>query len=57
MQTKGESVADNDLWMASCVVRHSIPLVSNNRKHFDKVPDLNLISEEPAIEERPNADL
>lgn len=39
---------DNDLWIAACAVRHSIPLISNNRKHFEDIPDLVLISEAPA---------
>jgi tRNA(fMet)-specific endonuclease VapC len=45
------SVADNDLWIAACAVRHSIPLVTNNRKHFDKIPGLIVISEAPVIQE------
>jgi PIN domain len=40
-------VSDNDLWIAACAVRHSIPLISNNRKHFERIPDLHLISESP----------
>lgn len=44
---KGLCVADNDLWIAACAVRHSIPLVSNNRKHFEKILELILISEAP----------
>jgi hypothetical protein len=28
-------------------VRHSVPLVSNNRTHFEHVPGLVLISEAP----------
>jgi hypothetical protein len=41
-------VAANDLWIASCAIRHAIPLISNNRKHFEKIPGLTLISETPA---------
>ena len=36
VQSKGFGVADNDLWIAACAIRHSIPLISNNRKHFEK---------------------
>src|SRR5579863_6724660 len=43
----GRVVADNDLWIAACAVRHKLPLISNNRKHFQVVPELNLISEAP----------
>jgi hypothetical protein len=45
---KGVVVGTNDLWIASCAIRHVIPLVSNNRKHFEKIPGLKLISETPA---------
>jgi predicted nucleic acid-binding protein len=40
-------LADNDLWIAALAVRHSVPLVSNNRTHFQRVPGLVLISEAP----------
>src|SRR6266446_8452431 len=35
----------NDLWIATCAIRHSIPLVTHNRKHFDGIPRLVLISQ------------
>lgn len=47
----GRVVADNDLWIASCAVRHKLPLISNNRKHFQVIPELTLISEAPVIAE------
>jgi len=47
----GKVVADNDLWIAACAVRHSIRLISNNRAHFEKIPDLVLISEAPVVKE------
>jgi predicted nucleic acid-binding protein len=47
----GKTVADNDLWIAACAIRHSIPLVSNNRSHFSGIPDLVLISEAPIVAE------
>ncbi|HEY6347786.1 MAG TPA: PIN domain-containing protein [Candidatus Angelobacter sp.] len=43
----GQILADNDLWIAALAVRHSVPLVSNNRAHFNRVPGLVLISEAP----------
>jgi hypothetical protein len=42
-------VADNDLWIAATAVRHSIPLISHNRKHYDDIPDLVFISETPKV--------
>lgn len=47
----GNSVADNDLWIAACAVRHSLQLVSHNRKHFANVPWLALISEAEVVKE------
>jgi predicted nucleic acid-binding protein len=44
----GVVVAANDLWIAASAIRHSIPLVTNNRKHFERIPGLNLISESPS---------
>jgi tRNA(fMet)-specific endonuclease VapC len=41
----GMNVAANDLWIAACSLRHNIPLITNNRKHFERIPNLNLISE------------
>jgi tRNA(fMet)-specific endonuclease VapC len=48
LREAGIVVADNDLWIAACALRHSIPLISNNRKHFEKMPGLDLISLTPA---------
>ncbi len=41
------SVFQNDLWIAACAVRHNLPLITNNRKHFEGIPSLNMISEAP----------
>lgn len=51
MAAKGQLISANDLWIAACAVRHSIPLVSNNRKHFELVPGLILRSEAQAMSE------
>lgn len=41
-------VPPNDLWIAACAVRHSLTLVTNNRRHFDYIPGLAIISEAPS---------
>ena len=46
VQESGKPVSDNDLWIAACAIRHGIPLVSHNRKHFAHIPGLVLISEQ-----------
>jgi predicted nucleic acid-binding protein len=40
-------VPTNDLWIAACAVRHSLTLVTNNRRHFRDIPGLTIISEAP----------
>jgi len=47
LRRQGRALADNDLWIAALAVRHSVPLVSNNLAHFERVPGLVLISEAP----------
>jgi tRNA(fMet)-specific endonuclease VapC len=47
LRRQGQVLADNDLWIAALAVRHSVPLISNNRAHFARVPGLVLISEAP----------
>jgi tRNA(fMet)-specific endonuclease VapC len=42
-------VGSNDLWIAACAVRHSLKLVTNNRKDFSDVPGLVIICEAPAM--------
>ena len=43
---KGRTISDNDLWIAACAIRHSVPLVTHNRKHFEDVKALIVISEQ-----------
>ena len=50
-RSKGRVVADNDLWIACCAIRHSIPLVTNNWKHFKEIPGLVVKSEVQAMRE------
>jgi predicted nucleic acid-binding protein len=40
-------IAPNDLWIAACALRHSLTLITNNRKHFCDIPGLSIISEAP----------
>jgi predicted nucleic acid-binding protein len=44
LSLEGRLVPANDLWIATCAIRHSIPLVTHNRKHFEGIPRLNIIS-------------
>jgi tRNA(fMet)-specific endonuclease VapC len=44
-------IASNDLWIAACARRHGIPVISNNRRHFESVPGITLISEAPILKQ------
>jgi predicted nucleic acid-binding protein len=41
----GRSVPDNDLWIATCAIRHGVPLITHNFKHFNGIPRLKIVSE------------
>jgi len=41
----GRAVPANDLWIATCAIRHTIPLVTHNVRHFENIPGLQVISE------------
>lgn len=40
----GANDHSNDLWIATTAIFHDAPLLSHNRKHFDGLPGLDLIS-------------
>ena len=42
----GLNASDADAWIAATALRHDLPLVSHNKKHFENIPNLNLIAEE-----------
>jgi predicted nucleic acid-binding protein len=42
---KGHPIASSDAWIAAAALRHGIPLVTHNRKHYLNVPSLTVISE------------
>jgi tRNA(fMet)-specific endonuclease VapC len=41
----GHPIDPGDAWIAASALRHGIPLVTHNRKHFEHVPGLVVISE------------
>ena len=43
----GRSIAPNDAWVAACALRHTVPLVTHNARHFEKVPGLRVVTERP----------
>ena len=44
-QRAGQSITPNDAWIAACALRHGVPLVTHNAKHFQNVEDLEIITE------------
>ena len=45
LMTIGSVIPANDLWIASCALRHSLPLITHNFKDFEGIPGLTLITE------------
>ena len=43
LERKGEYIGMNDCLIAGIALTHNLPLVTRNRKHFGRVPDLKLI--------------
>ena len=43
---KGRKIELNDAWIAACAVRHGIPLVTHNAKHFAAIDALDVVSEQ-----------
>ena len=44
-QRIGNSMATNDAWIAACAVRHGVPLVTHNARHFKDLISLKIITE------------
>ena len=42
---KGYPVNLGDAWIAATALRHGLPLVTHNRKHFERIPGLAVVSE------------
>ena len=47
LMRKQRTAAPNDLWIAASAIRYSLPLVTNNRRHFAAISGLRIISEAP----------
>jgi len=46
-EKQGKPVEPNDAWIAACAVRHNVPLVTHNAKHFKNIQGLQVITEPP----------
>ncbi len=43
MSVPGKPIAVSDAWIAAAALRHSIPLLTHNRKHFEQISGLILL--------------
>ena len=44
LRTSGTTISDFDLLIGSTALRHNLSLLTNNRRHFERIQDLNIIS-------------
>ncbi len=44
-ERKGRPISVADAWIAACALRFDAPLVTHNRKDFEAISDLQIISE------------
>ncbi|MGH7215352.1 MAG: type II toxin-antitoxin system VapC family toxin [Tepidisphaeraceae bacterium] len=42
---KGRPIEPSDAWIAAAALRHGLPLVTHNRRHFEHISGLTVISE------------
>lgn len=43
----GVPMEPGDAWIAATALRHGLPLVTHNRRHFENIPGLQIVSESP----------
>jgi tRNA(fMet)-specific endonuclease VapC len=44
LRASGQAIGENDVWIAATALHHRLALVTNNSQHFQRVPDLRVIS-------------
>jgi tRNA(fMet)-specific endonuclease VapC len=42
----GRPISENDAWIAACALRHGASLITHNRRDFETIPGLHIISVE-----------
>ncbi len=45
MSLPGRPMAQGDAWVAAVALGHGMPLITHNRRHFEGIPGLTVISE------------
>jgi tRNA(fMet)-specific endonuclease VapC len=44
LQEKGASIENDDLLIAAYCIRHNLPLVTNNTRHFMNIENIEIIN-------------
>jgi tRNA(fMet)-specific endonuclease VapC len=44
MRRQGTGISDADLFIAAYCLKHNLPLVTNNTKHFENIKDLKIVN-------------
>jgi tRNA(fMet)-specific endonuclease VapC len=43
LRAAGRPIGDHDLWIAACALVLQSPLITRNRRHFERIPGLALV--------------
>jgi len=44
MQKQGKGISDDDLFIAAYCIKHNLPLVTNNTRHFMNIENLDILN-------------
>ena len=44
LRASGQTIGDNDIWIAATALRHGLPVVTSNARHFQKVAGLPVVA-------------
>lgn len=44
-RNKGRTISSNDVWIAACAARRGIPLLTHNKRDFEHIDSIEVISE------------
>jgi predicted nucleic acid-binding protein len=44
MQQQGKGISDDDLFIAAYCIRHNLPLVTNNTRHFMNIENMRILN-------------
>ncbi len=44
LRARNALIGDSDLWIGATAIRHNLTLLTNNRQHFERIPELTIIS-------------